>query len=365
MTLLVIITGSLYFMIIGLFFWGWIKTPVLDKITTNPTLKVSIIIPFRNERSNIENCLLAISKQNYPKEYTEIIAVNDHSTDNSLTLIRSLNITSLTIHDLPINNTGKKAAMLLGTQSATGDIIITTDADVIPDVNWISSIVAFYQKHPYKMIVAPVMLSFSQSLFSKFQALEFISLQGSTAGAIGISSPIMCNGANLIFSNDCLPLIQETYQKNSFASGDDIFALLAVKNKFPGEVAYLKSQTATVITAPANDLKSFLNQRRRWAAKAPGYTDFFLILTTLLVLSTNLLLLTLLLTNNLKLFIYLLIFKSAIDFPFLYHVSTFFKAKKLMKWFSVFQSFYFLYISLTFVSTIFGKNTWKSRKIRA
>ena len=38
-----------------------------------------------------------------------------------------------------------------------------------------------------------------KSLLSRLQAMEFTSLAASTAAAIGIGHPILCNGANLAF----------------------------------------------------------------------------------------------------------------------------------------------------------------------
>jgi poly-beta-1,6-N-acetyl-D-glucosamine synthase len=367
MILLIILSGVLYLIVIGLFFRGWIKTKSWTSNDSFANIKVSVMIAIRNEESNILTLLQSLTAQSYPQKLFEIIIINDHSTDRSLDIIKSFNLPGLKIINLPENKNGKKAALLEGSLIANGELIITTDADCIPGTEWIKTIVSYYQAFHPKMIVAPVILKPASSFFFKFQELEFLSLQGSTAGAIAINRPIMCNGANLAFTKECLPIIQDTYRNTKSASGDDIFALLAVNKQFPGQIQYLKSKNAAIITSPVLPLKKFFSQRKRWTAKARFYSNSFLISTAFIVLIINLLLFILcieaIFSYKWSLFLSLFIMKSLVDFPFLLNISGFFASKKLMRWFLVFQSFYFLYISFTFVLSLFGGYTWKSRKI--
>ncbi len=47
----------------------------------NPTLTFSVIISARDEEDQIEECLLSILNQTYPKQLFEVIVIDDHSTD--------------------------------------------------------------------------------------------------------------------------------------------------------------------------------------------------------------------------------------------------------------------------------------------
>src|SRR5580698_3922583 len=51
--------------------------------------RISIIVPFRNEVNSILNCLKGITEQEFPKELTEIILVDDNSEDNTAQLAES------------------------------------------------------------------------------------------------------------------------------------------------------------------------------------------------------------------------------------------------------------------------------------
>ena len=79
------------------------------------------------------------------------------------------------------------------------------------------------------MIIAPVIYESDKKIlsFKNFQALEFISLQASTAGAVGINSPIMCNGANLIYERELFHEFSNPL-KEELISGDDILSLIHI-----------------------------------------------------------------------------------------------------------------------------------------
>jgi cellulose synthase/poly-beta-1,6-N-acetylglucosamine synthase-like glycosyltransferase len=106
-----------------------------SKIETPQTF-FSIIIPARNEEANIGECLLSILKQSYPSELYELILINDHSTDATVSIVEKLQLkyTHLKLMHLadhlqdPLNSYKKKAIELAIGQS-NGSWIITTDAD--------------------------------------------------------------------------------------------------------------------------------------------------------------------------------------------------------------------------------------------
>ena len=60
------------------------------------------------------------------------------------------------------------------------------------------------------------------------QELEFLSLIGSGAGAIGIENPIFCNGANMAYRKDVF-LETNNFNNDNTVSGDDVFLLHSIK----------------------------------------------------------------------------------------------------------------------------------------
>lgn len=101
-----------------------------------PPVKVSILIPARNEEKNIAACLDGLLCQDYPN--FEIMVLDDQSSDRTGAIIQSYAQRDERIHllhgqALPPGWTGKNYACHLLGQAATGDILLFTDADTRHD----------------------------------------------------------------------------------------------------------------------------------------------------------------------------------------------------------------------------------------
>jgi glycosyltransferase involved in cell wall biosynthesis len=98
--------------------------------------KISIIVPLFNEEESLNPLYEQIisSLTNMGKPDYEIIFVDDGSTDNSLNVIKELSQSDSNIKYISFRkNYGKSAALSLGFSHATGDIVITMDADLQDD----------------------------------------------------------------------------------------------------------------------------------------------------------------------------------------------------------------------------------------
>ena len=128
-----------------------IKKSKKDDSQNNTYPFVSVIIPSRNEHQSISKCLECLKNQNYPTEKFEIIPVNDGSedgTDKILNQIAENDIRVKPVHIPAIQrgNNGKIYAIDEGIKHATGDVIITTDADIWMKSNWMSRMVKGFSR---------------------------------------------------------------------------------------------------------------------------------------------------------------------------------------------------------------------------
>lgn len=105
---------------------------------------VSIIIPTFNEEKNITKKIQNILEYEYPKNNLEVIIVDDGSVDKTKDVINNLIINNdhlLNIKLISIDNQGPGNALKIGSNDASGDLILWTDADAYhPKTNLIRGI---------------------------------------------------------------------------------------------------------------------------------------------------------------------------------------------------------------------------------
>ena len=77
---------------------------------------------------------------------------------------------------------------------AKGDIVLCTDADCEMGERWIQTIVNYFEDSNCRFISGPVVLNQDDHLFSMYQQLELLSLVSTSAAAIGLNKPTLCNG---------------------------------------------------------------------------------------------------------------------------------------------------------------------------
>ena len=370
--------GILYAMMMLAFTYKWLSLPVFAVKGKAPETAITIVIPARNEEEHIVKCLQNVLAQNYPRNLTEIIVVDDNSTDNTALFAEKIiaenpgrKIRMLKLKDVSATALFKKRAITEAVAVATGKLIVTTDADCRMGVKWLATIAEYYELYQPKMILAPVTFSEEKSVFEKLQTLEFIGYIGVSAAAVAMKNPLMCNGANLAYEREAFNAVGGYKHNDNLASGDDVFLMLKIKKMFPGAIHFLKSKEAIVETFAQKNLNDFFQQRKRWLSKRPGYKDFSVVGTALLVYAFNFfVLLGFVLSffadgnSFIILFGLLFLLKCFSDFVFLYPVAKFFGRRELLWWFLPEQVLVIVYVTLMGIIGSNGKYKWKGRELK-
>lgn len=287
------------FTLIITYLWSKIRTTSSASIAFND--KITVIVPVRNEESNIENLLRDLSQQNYPTKLFEVLIMDDHSTDKTPHIVNGfiqnsdINFRLLTLPD-DNSKSPKKRAIENGIAESTGSLIITTDGDCRVGPNWLSAFVSHYSATHSKLISGPVTFTKENQLTDHLQTVEFASLIGSGAASMEAGYPSMCNGANLMYEKSAFYEVGGFAGVDHLASGDDEFLMHKIASKFPGQISFLKDKKAVVSTQAHNNWTSFFNQRKRWASKWKHYQNKTPLILAIFIFGSNLsLLLSLLL----------------------------------------------------------------------
>jgi cellulose synthase/poly-beta-1,6-N-acetylglucosamine synthase-like glycosyltransferase len=330
---------------------------------------VTVLVPARNEASNIGALLTALQAQQYPASLLEIIVIDDHSEDQTPAIVRTFKSVILLRLDAAGINSYKKKALEQGVAKASGKLIVCTDADCIPGPRWIEQLVAIYQKTQAAFIAAPVVLHAQQNWLGYLQALDFMVLQGITGAGLHRGDLLMANGANLAYPTAIFKQVNGYAGADHIASGDDFFLLHKIAEHYPERIVYLKSKDAMVTTAAQATWGSFLQQRIRWASKSTHYKKGRLQPVLTLVWSYNLVLLLLALgaiwgSGSLLIFGGGWIIKTMVEWSFVSEMTSFFGRKDLLKKFFWLQPLHIIYTVMAGALGLKGKYRWKGRTVR-
>jgi len=275
-----ILLACFYFGLQFYFYQKWLVIPKWE-FPQNfvPNTTISVLIPARNEASNIQSCLQSILDQDYPEELLEILVIDDHSEDDTADIVNSIpdpRIQLIQLGDFEFPSTlqsFKKAALEIAIQKARGQLIVTTDADCKAPRQWLRYIAGRFQSDFPKVIAAPVNFYGERNVLERFQSLDFIGMMEITGVGITTKTFRMGNGANLAYTKKVFEEVQGFKGINNIASGDDMLLIQKIAAKYPDQIAFLKQERATILTKAKPDLPSFLSQRIRWATKSSKYKE--------------------------------------------------------------------------------------------
>lgn len=381
----VIAVAILYGLLMLWYRYGWrrLETFLTPAYPFTRKVKVSVIIPARNEETHILSCLDAVTLQTYPAHLMEIIVVNDHSTDRTAELVENFilesqneeiqNVKLINLSEfLPESeslNSYKKKAIETAVNLCTGDLVITTDADCVMNRHWVETMVRFYETNKFKFIAAPVSFHKENGFFKVFQSLDFLSMQGITGATASLHCGTMCNGANLAYEKKAFLDVGAFQGIDCIASGDDMLLMYKMYKAYPDGIGFIKHPNAIVRTLPEKDLSSFMQQRIRWASKADKYDDKRLTAVLAFVYLWNLLLVVLFIAGFFApklwlLCIGLIIYKTVIELLFLWPVARFFHKTKLLWQFFPSQFLHIPYVVVAGWMGKFGRYDWKGRAVQ-
>lgn len=225
---------------------------------------VSVVIPAWNEEVGIIKTIKSVVANHY--QHIEVIVVNDGSTDNSDAAVKDY-IAQLKQQDQQLaarmkyfykENGGKGTALNYGISQATGEIIITVDADSALDKDALKNLVTYFSDPSISAVVGNVKVAQNPSIVGFLQQLEYLfGFYFKRAHAV--------MGAEYIFGGACAAFRREVFQKYGLFDDknktEDIE--MSMRLRFRG-VNCTYAEDVICYTEGASTVTGLINQRLRW-----------------------------------------------------------------------------------------------------
>ncbi len=343
------------------------------KLTGDLQESVAVLVPFRNERDHLPRLLASLLAQTFPRERTELLFLDDHSTDGGaewlaaaiaghphcrlLRLAAALDGRTVVAH--------KKAALTLGVSRTTAGLIVTTDADCCWPPERLSELVAAAAGK--RVVLAPVAVRPNDTdVCTAFQALDLYAYQFLTAVSVGQGSPVLANGACFTFRRSAFLAVDGYAGVDHLPSGDDVLLLHKFLEHYaPTDFGWLRTADP-VTTLPVRGWRALWRQRLRWAGKAGAYRNPRLDIAQGLTFGANFALLAVVLLYPLHLRavapLVILGVKMLVDLLGLYAVTRQFRATALLRWYPAVAVVYPVFLVGVGVAVLVGvRPTWKGR----
>ena len=263
--------GALLFFLIPCYLLIWILSglkALREKRNHLPIqdTNITLIIPFRDEASQIPKLLESLSKLNL-LEGDEIFLVDDHSSDGGISSEYNLR-SEIQVLESPANQTGsKKNALSIGIHHAKNEWILTSDADCTFDPEWINT----WRKvlhSSVNMFIGPVYSIDNKFSFATlFHHAENACLQVIAMASAQHKQQLICSGANLLFRKSIWELVGGYKSHIHIPSGDDVLLMQSFQEYAPSKVCVHFEKSNVVRTQSVTNWKTWFLQRRRWASK--------------------------------------------------------------------------------------------------
>lgn len=264
----VLLTKYFFYMVTAPWFDVWKRFD--EKKWPKHTPKVSVLIPAYNEEVGVLSTVKTILASEYRN--IEIIVVNDGSTDGSDNMMRDFLKHKAWFDGIEVKyfykeNGGKGKALNYGLERATGDIIMSIDADCILTPSTVGNFVKRFDNPRVMAAVGNVSIGNTETILGTIQYLEFLfSFYFKKAESL-FGTIYIIGGAAGAFRKEVFEKIGNYNHTNIT---EDIE--LSVRIQAAGmKIVY--ASDALVYTEGAVSLSGLLKQRLRW--KRGRFQTFF------------------------------------------------------------------------------------------
>jgi len=362
-TTIFIVVLSLYIAQCTLFTYGVLKFSDATDVRFEPN--VSIVTAARNEEENIAACLESLTHLDYPKDRTEIIVVDDNSTDQTAAIIsgfaeRNANVKALNGTQMVGGLRGKANAIAQGIDVSSGEIIFMTDADCMVPVSWVRSIVRHYSKNIG--VVAGLTLLQPAGWFAGMQSLDWAYILAVASAAMSLKNPLSCIGNNFSFRRKAYDEVGG-YRGIKFSVTEDFALFKAITRSGRWGYKYPLEKESLVFSKACKAIPELYRQKRRWGVGGKDMPVSGLMIMAIAFCMHVFMLIGFFIHLDLSLLLFGSAVKILCDFTLLSIPLIRTRQFAQLKYFFPFEIYYTFYvIMLPFAVFLGGKVSWKGRE---
>lgn len=235
-----------------------------DEIPEEVEPFITIMVPAHNEEIVIENTIeYLMTKMNYTRY--EVLVTDDGSTDSTPEILERLRKKYPNLRVIRIEkNKGKAHAFNVGLGFARGKLILSNDADTVPEPDSLNMYVNYFLRSDttnISAVTANMDVQNRTKLIAKSQTVEFSSIVGIIKRTqIGVLGSIYAySGANTMYRKDAL--IDVGLFRQDRATED---ISIAWDHQMDGWLSLFAPQIMFFMEVPES-LKMLYRQRKRWA----------------------------------------------------------------------------------------------------
>ena len=264
----------------------------------------------------------------------------------------------------------KKRALDAGIKNSHSEILLFTDVDCSPPLNWVEQMVSrFTPKTDY--VIGYSEIPHSKNLVCIFQKIDFLMLMVATKGSINNNWFWSCSGQNQAYRRKIYRETGGFLTLSNYLQGDDSLFLQVCKNTLNNfRVKFFVDPDNKLFSRKEKKILSFLKQRLRWSGDANIMWNFnpqfyLMILSTFFSNIILLILFCLCMLNHISInnIIFPVICKFIIEYLLFVNAKNIFKLKINLIHFIYWWILQIPYVTIMGLGSFFQKNIiWKDRQ---
>lgn len=238
--------------------------------------KVSILVAARNEEKNILRTLESLGQLSYPQSHLQILIGNDNSSDNTGDLVEKFIRDKPHFRLIEINTTLGRARMKANVlahlaRGASGEFYFFTDADCVVPPEWIGTMLSGFSESVGLVSGGTVVRG--KRLFDKIQGLDWL-LLCILGKFFNDLRPLTGFGNNMVIR---AKVYWQTggYENLNFSLVEDYRLTQEILAR-GWRIKHLFVPTAINFSAPCPDMRTYIDQKRRWVIEKKSFPALLL-----------------------------------------------------------------------------------------